>query len=58
VTTNEAIAALDKLRDSGDPENAHSRADRILIDLIGKRMTSAQVKQVRSAFDAVPKWYA
>jgi hypothetical protein len=39
------------LGDVGDPEHAHTEADRLLLDFIDD-------DEVRAAFEAVPKWYA
>jgi len=52
-----ALAAIDKLRplvDSGDWEEAHSDADRVLCDLLNALGFGDVVTQ----WEAVPKWYA
>lgn len=47
------LAELRELKDSGDPEYAHSRADQLLCD----RLTATGCGDIAKAWDDVPGWY-
>lgn len=51
MTKEEALKELQELEKSHDTEGAHSRADKILVDLIGD-------EDIAVAYANVPKWYA
>lgn len=48
---DELLEELKKLENSGDPEEAHARADDLLLVYIDN-------KKVTEAFENVPRWYA
>ena len=51
MTREEAIEELKKLADLDDPEEAHIRADLILLELLNDY-------EVAKAYGAIGKWYA
>jgi hypothetical protein len=51
MSKQELMDELRKLQDNGDPEIAHSMADDALLAYIAD-------PDVRTAFDAIQKWYA
>lgn len=54
MTREEALQELKELKDSGDPESAHGRADDVLCNLL----KTLGYKDVVEAYATVPKWYA
>ena len=51
MTKEELIIALKELQTYGDPESAHSQADRLLLAYINDT-------EVTEAFNGIDKWYA
>jgi hypothetical protein len=51
MTREEALKELIELKDLGDEDIAHQRADQILMLLIDD-------EEIWDAFIAIPKWYA
>ena len=53
MTRTEALAELVRLKEVGDkdPEEAHSKADGVLLDLIND-------DEITEAFQDIDKWYA
>lgn len=50
LTRDEALAALVRLQNSNDPEDAHPEADYVLLGLIND-------DEITKAFEKVRRWY-
>lgn len=56
--TEKLVIQLEKQAKRWEAEDAHHRADRILLALLGRVLTPAEKRRIRRAWLAVPKWYS